>query len=197
MRNKPNLALAGFAAAMFLIMLLFAFMWEAAERRASQPPVADTVRLERTDTCWLPSPPDTVTKTEYKTVLVPAGDVEIDTDVDSARVTLPFEQHHAQLEDVADVWYSGYMAKIDSARVYKTTVTEIIRQPYEVTVPKNPLLTLDVGIGNHEWKSLDPYVFARATINADKWKIEPYVGYTYSKQPMFGLSVSRSFILIK
>ena len=185
------LALALLLAAGLMLVSFFAG-WKI------QPPVTDTVVIHTVDTLTVTERiRDTVTKTYYKTIQVPFYVVEVDTDVDSARVTLPFEQHHAQLEDVADVWVSGYMVNIDSARVYKTTITEIIRQPYEVTVPKNPLLTLDVGIGNHEWKSLDPYVFARATINADKWKIEPYVGYTYSKQPMFGVSVSRSFTLIK
>lgn len=169
-------------------------------RASVEPPeptiVRDTIR--ETDTVRLPAPPpDTVTKTEYKTVLVPLNDVEVDTDVDSARVTLPFEQHNATLEDVAEVWYSGYQTKIDSAVVYRHVVTEIIKQPYEVTVAKEPVLTLDVGIGNHQWQTLDPYVFAKATIKADRWKIEPYAGYSYTRQPMFGVSVSYSMVLIR
>lgn len=159
--------------------------------------VSDTTWFTLTEEIPVPSPPDTVTKFVTKEVLVPLADVEIDTDVDSARVTLPFEQHHATLEDVAEVWYSGYQTKIDSAVVYRHVVTEIIKQPYEVTVAKEPVLTLDVGIGNHQWQTLDPYVFAKATIKADRWKIEPYAGYSYTRQPMFGVSVSYSMVLIR
>ena len=116
-------------------------------RASVEPPeptiVRDTIR--ETDTVRLPAPPpDTVTKTEYKTVLVPLNDVEVDTDVDSARVTLPFEQHHAQLEDVADVWYSGYDAKIDSAIVYKHRQT-VIEQHY-ITPPAKPnIIAVEAG----------------------------------------------------
>ena len=116
-------------------------------RASVEPPeptiVRDTIR--ETDTVRLPAPPpDTVTKTEYKTVLVPLNDVEVDTDVDSARVTLPFEQHHAQLEDVADVWYSGYDAKIDSAIIYKHQQT-VIEQHY-ITQPAKPnIIAVEAG----------------------------------------------------
>ena len=97
--------------------------------------VRDTIRT--TDTIQLPAPPpDTVTKTITKVVQVPLTDVEVDTDVDSARVTLPFEQHHAQLGDVADLWYSGYQAKIDSATIYKHQQT-VIEQHY-ITEPSKP-----------------------------------------------------------
>ena len=94
----------------------------------------DTVRIETTDTCYIPSPPDTVTNVITKVVTVPLSDVEVDSDVDSARITLPFEQHQAHLEDVADVWVSGYQVKIDSAVVYKHHTTEIINKPYSVEV---------------------------------------------------------------
>lgn len=105
----------------------------------------DTIVLRHTDTIKLPAPPpDTVTKTEYKTVLVPLNDVEVDTDVDSARVTLPFEQHHAQLEDVADVWYSGYDAKIDSAIVYKHSQT-VIEQHYITPSAKHNIIAVEAG----------------------------------------------------
>ena len=120
---------------------------------------------------------------------------DTDTIHDSILVVLPYEHHQADLEDVATVWYSGYDTKIDSALVYKHHTTQIIHQPYEVF--KTPRLTVDLGVGNHQWKQLDPYVFARATVNVSNWKIEPYAGYSYSRQAMFGISVSKSFVLIK
>ena len=105
--------------------------------------VRDTIRT--TDTIQLPAPPpDTVTKTITKVVQVPLTDVEVDTDVDSARITLPFEQHHAQLGDVADVWYSGYDAKIDSATIYKHQQT-VIEQHY-ITPPAKPnIIAVEAG----------------------------------------------------
>lgn len=87
-----------------------------------------TDTIIRTDTVRLPAPPpDTVTQTKTKTVKVPLHDTV--TLVDSVWVDLPFEQHFARLDSVADVWYSGYQAQIDSAIVYKHRQT-IIEQHY-------------------------------------------------------------------
>ena len=105
--------------------------------------VRDTIRT--TDTIQLPAPPpDKVTKTITKVVKVPLTDVEVDTDVDSARITLPFEQHHAQLGDVADVWYSGYDAKIDSATIYKHQQT-VIEQHYITQPAPSNIIGLEAG----------------------------------------------------
>lgn len=99
-------------------------------RASVEPPeptiVRDTIR--KTDTVRMPAPPpDTVTQTKTKTVKVPLHDTV--TLVDSVWVDLPFEQHFARLDSVADVWYSGYQAQIDSAIVYKHRQT-IIEQHY-------------------------------------------------------------------
>lgn len=103
----------------------------------------DTIRI--IDTIQLPAPPpDTVTKTIPKVVHVPLTDVEVDADVDSARITLPFEQHHAQLDDVADVWYSGYDAKIDSATIYKHQHTVIEHHYITKQAPSN-IIGLEAG----------------------------------------------------
>lgn len=103
----------------------------------------DTIRT--TDTIQLPAPPpDTVTKTITKVVQVPLTDVEVAPDVDSARITLPFEQHHAQLGDVADVWYSGYDAKIDSAAIYKHQQT-VIEQHYITQPAPSNIIGLEAG----------------------------------------------------
>ena len=122
--------------------------------------------------------------------------VQGDTVHDTVYVYLSYEHRLFSIPDTLNVWYSGIQPKIDSILLYTYHTTEIIREPYKVFETKIPVLTLDVGLGNHEWQKLDPYVFARATINAKSWKIEPYVGYTYSKQPMFGVGVSRSFVII-
>lgn len=114
-------------------------------RASVEPPeptiVRDTIR--ETDTVRLPAPPpDTVTLTKIKTVKVPLHDTV--TLVDSVWVDLPFEQHFARLDSVADVWYSGYDAKIDSAIVYKHRQT-IIEQHY-ITPPAKPnIIGLEAG----------------------------------------------------
>ncbi len=105
--------------------------------------IRDTIRT--TDTVRLPAPPpEVITQVKIKEVKVPASDVEIDTDVDSARVALPFEQHHAQLGDVADVWYSGYDAKIDSATIYKHQQT-VIEQHYITQPAPSNIIGLEAG----------------------------------------------------
>ena len=209
MKNKPNLALAGFAAAMFLIMLFFAFMWEAAERRASQPPVADTTIIVTLDSMAIQGTavrPDADTLIRIDSIPYPVpvpypvikyADGEKIIVHDTIEVYLAREHRLFSVPDTCDIWYSGVDPSLDSIHLYNRHTTEIIKQQYEVQVPKQPLLTLDLGIGNHQWQQLDPYVFARATVAAGKWKIEPYAGYTYSQQPMFGVSVSRSLVLIK
>ena len=201
MTNKLKIALAALAVACLLMAVGFSVGWMAREKQIT-PPVADTVTIDHWDTTYIPSPPDTVTERYTKIVRVPIyvadSSAESNTpSVDSTWAVLTYEQHFARLGDVADVWYSGYDTKIDSSVVYEHHTTQIIKQPYEVEVPKQPLLTLDLGIGNHQWQQLDPYVFARATVNVNKWKIEPYAGYSYSQQPMFGVSVSRSLVIIK
>lgn len=101
----------------------------------------DTIRT--TDTIKLPAPPpDTVTLTKVKTVKVPLHDTV--TLVDSVWVDLPFEQHFARLDSVADVWYSGYDAKIDSATIYKHQRT-IVERHY-ITQPAKPnIIAVEAG----------------------------------------------------
>ena len=134
--------------ALMLMSVAFSFGWLAGKRKANGydlKPVPDTTWFTITETKIIPSPPDTVMLTHTKVVKVPLHDTVTKTLVDSVWVSLPFEQHFANLDDVADVWYSGFQAKIDSAVVYKRTVTEIIRQPYEVKPPPN-LVMVQAGI---------------------------------------------------
>lgn len=134
--------------ALMLLMAGVVIGYLASPRRPAgdtQSPVPDTTWFTITETNTVTSPPDVIVKIKDKIVYVPLTVVEMDTTADSAKVTLPFEQHFAQLDDVADVWYSGFQAQIDSAVVYKRTVTEIIRQPYEVKPPPN-LVMVQAGI---------------------------------------------------
>ena len=196
MRNKPNLALAGFAAAMFLLMLLFAFMWEAAERRASQPPVADTITIDHWDTTYLPSPPDTITSEEKIPVPVPYYIKETDTVHDSVLVVLPYEHHHARVDSLLDIWYSGYQAKIDSIVAYKHLTTQIIKQPYEVT--KMPNLTLDLGAGAmwHE-QAVKPFAVGKLNLNRPHTTFTAFGAVNPDGDWAAGLTVTYRLNLIK
>ena len=195
MTEKLKIALAALAVACLLIAASFSVGWLAREKKIT-PPVADTVTIDHWDTTYIPSPPDTVTKVFTKVVKVPLYvPGEEKPSVDSTWAVLTYEQHFTHIDSVCDIYHSGYDSKIDSVIAYKHNTTQIIKQPYEVF--KTPRLTVDLGVGNHQWNQLDPYVFARATVTVDKWKIEPYAGYTYSQQPMFGVSVSRSLVIIK
>lgn len=197
MTGKIKIAFAALAVACLLIAASFSVGWLARERQIT-PPVADTVTVDHWDTTYIPSPPDTVTEVFTKVVKVPLYvPGEEKPSVDSTWAVLTYEQHFTHIDSVCDIYHSGYDSKIDSVIAYKHHTTQIIKQPYEVF--KTPRLTVDFGVGNHQWNQLDPYVFARATVTTvDKWKIEPYAGYnTYSRQPMFGVSVSRSIVLVK
>lgn len=196
MRNKPNLALAGFAAAMFLLMLLFAFMREAAERRASLPPVADTITIEHWDTTYLPSPPDTITSEEKIPVPVPYYIKDTDTVHDSVLVMLPYEHHHAQVDSLLDIWYSGYQAKIDSIVAYKHHTTQIIKQPYEV--PKMPVLTLDMGAGAmwHE-QAVKPFAVGKLNLNRPHTTFTAFGAVNHEGDWTAGLTVTYRMNLIK
>ena len=116
-----------------LLLILFAGLlggfigYDKGIARCEGLPRPDTVKIEHHDTTFLPSPPSVVTKTIIKPVKVPVHD----TVRDSVWVDLPFEQHFSSLADVADVWYSGYEAKIDSAYCYHHHTYEVI---YNTTV---------------------------------------------------------------
>lgn len=130
----------------FVAAMIFLGLGIRIGRASVEQPEPTIVRdtIIRTDTVRLPAPPpDTVTQTKTKTVKVPLHDTV--TLVDSVWVDLPFEQHFARLDSVADVWYSGYQAQIDSAIVYKHRQT-IIEQHY--INPKEPtnFIGLEAGI---------------------------------------------------
>ena len=122
MNYEKKKILIELAIALFVAVSLFAVGFSIGVKTKHYEPtiVCDTIRT--TDTVRLPAPPpDTVTKTVTKVKKVPLYITTTDTVVDSVLVRLPFEQHYAMLEDVADVWYSGYEAKIDSAVVFDPT----------------------------------------------------------------------------
>lgn len=157
----------------------------------------DTIVLHTTDTITLTEEiHDTITKTYYKTIQVPFSVVEVDTVVDSARVTLPYERHFASLDSVADVWYSGYDAKIDSVVVYKHTTTQIIKQPYEVA--RMPRLTLDVGAAAfYNNKRVNPCLVGEMHYNAKHTTFSAFGAVNHKGEWGAGVGVTYRMNLIK
>lgn len=170
MRDARHIALA----IVLALMLVFAggvAGWKVRGGKV-QPPPADTVVIHTIDTITLTEKiHDTTTLTYYKTIQVPFTVVEVDTVVDSVRITLPYERHFASLDSVADVWYSGYDAKIDSARVYKYSTTNYI---YVREKQRNNLVGASAGL--HDAALFYMHDFGRFAVGAS-------AGYTYKGQP--------------
>lgn len=167
MTEKVKILLLALMLAAGLMLTSFFAGWSlrgSHEMKHEVDPVPDTTWFTLTEEIPVPSPPDTVYKTEYKTVKVPLHDTI--ALVDSVWVTLPFERHFSRLDSVADVWYSGYEAKIDSARVYKHTVVQVVTQNQVEYIYKMPRLTLDIGAGAmwHE-NTVKPYAIGKLTLN--------------------------------
>ena len=139
------LFIAGLVLIVILAGLLGGFIgYDQGKRDAAVVIRTDTMVITTVDTCVIPSPPDTVIDTKIKYVPVPKYVTKTDTIVDSIMVPLPFERHFAKLGDVADVYFSGYEAKIDSAITYRHHTTEIIYHTIQESSPKN-MITVTAG----------------------------------------------------
>lgn len=179
-----------------LMLASFAAGWSLRGHQ-QQPPVVDTIRIHTTDTVILTKKiHDTITQTYWKTIQVPFYVVEVDTVVDSVRITLPYERHFASLDSVADVWYSGYDAKIDSAVVYKHTITQIIKQPYEVA--RIPRLTLDLGAAAfYTDKSINPCLVGEMRYNAKHTTFSAFGAVNHKGEWGAGIGVTYRMNIIK
>lgn len=114
--------LIGFILAVVLVAVGFAAGWKSSRHALppSQEPLYDTIVM--VDTTSIIMPPDTITKTELKTVYVPQTSIVTVND-STYGVELPYEQHHFSIPDTMDVWYSGYDSRIDSVKYYNRTTT--------------------------------------------------------------------------
>lgn len=164
--------------------------------RQIQPLVPDTITIDHWDTAYLPSPPDTITSVEEKPYPVPYYIKDTDTVHDSVLVVLPYEHHHAQVDSLLDIWYSGYQAKIDSIVAYKHHTTQIIKQPYEV--PKMPVLTLDMGAGAmwHE-QAVKPFAVGKLNLNRPHTTFTAFGAVNHEGDWAAGLTVTYRLNLIK
>ena len=133
-----------------------------------EPPVADTIRIHTTDTLRIASVPDTVTNTVTRYVSVPVYVRDTDTIFEPVMVPLLYEQHFARIGKVADVWFSGYQARIDSAVAYEHHTTEIVNHIVDVG-KMMPRLTAGVGCGAfYQEKRVNAYLFGEMRYNATK-----------------------------
>lgn len=141
--------------------------WSMRGGQTQLPPVTDTIVIHTVDTLLIASVPDTVTSVVTRYVSVPVYIRDTDTIREPVMVPIPIEHHFASIGKVADVWFSGYQARIDSAVAYEHHTTEIIKQPFEVF--KTPRLTAGVGVGAiyHE-KQVNAYLFGEMRWNAPK-----------------------------
>lgn len=180
-----------------LMLASFFAGWKIRGEKMPLVPVADTVRIHTVDTVKVVEEiHDTTILTYYKTIQVPFSVVEVDTVVDSARVTLPYERHFASLDSVADVWYSGYDAKIDSAVVYKHHTTEIVNHFRDVT--KMPRLTFDIGAAAfYSDKSINPCLVGGMRYNAKKTTWSAYGAVNHEGKWGAGVGVTYRLNIIK
>ena len=189
---KAKIAIIG---AVLLVVLSFIAGCQAGRGTKTPPPPADTIRIHTIDTVRIASVPDTVTTTETRYVSVPVYIRDTDTIREPVTVPLPFEQHFARIGEVADVWFSGYQARVDSAVAYEHHTTELIRQPYEV--PKMPRLTAGVGCGAfYQEKRVNAYLFGEIRYNAPKTTFGTFAAIDQNGRWCAGASVSyRLYIL--
>lgn len=132
-----------------------------------EPPATDTIRIHTTDTLRIASVPDTVTSVVTRYVSVPVYIRDTDTIREPVMVPIPIEHHFASIGKVADVWFSGYQARIDSAVAYEHHTTEIVDHIAEVN--KMPRLTAGVGCGAmYQEKQVNAYLFGEMRYNAKK-----------------------------
>jgi hypothetical protein len=150
-----------------LMLASFAAGW-LLRGHQQQPPVADTIRIHTTDTLRIASVPDTVTNTVTRYVSVPVYVRDTDTIFEPVMVPIPIEHHFTRIGEVADVWFSGYQARIDSAVAYEHHTTEIVNHIADVS-KMMPRLTAGVGCGAiYAERRVNAYLFGEMRYNAPK-----------------------------
>lgn len=132
-----------------------------------EPSTPDTIRIHTTDTLRIASVPDIITNTVTRYVSVPVYVRDTDTIFEPVLVPIPIEHHFTRIGEVADVWFSGYGAKIDSAVAYEHHTTEIVN--HVIDANKMPRLTAGVGCGAiYAERRVNAYLFGEMRYNAKK-----------------------------
>ena len=183
---KILLAIMG---AVLLALVSFVGGCRTGQATTPAPPPPDTIRIHTTDTLRIASVPDTVTTTMTRYVSVPVYIRDTDTIREPVTVPLPFEQHFARIGEVADVWFSGYDAKIDSAVAYEHHTTEIVNHIRDVT--KMPRLIAGVGCGAmYAEKRVNAYLFGEIRYNAKKTTFGTFAAIDQTGRWCAGATVS-------
>ena len=174
-----------------VLLALVSFVGGCRTGQATTPALLppDTIRIHTTDTLRIASVPDTVTTTVTRYVSVPVYIRDTDTIREPVTVPLPFEQHFARIGEVADVWFSGYDAKIDSAVAYEHHTTEIVNHIRDVT--KMPRLIAGVGCGAmYAEKRVNAYLFGEIRYNAPKTTFGTFAAIDQTGRWCAGATVS-------
>lgn len=136
------------------------------------------------------------TDTVIKTVNVPFYVAVHDTLVDSVWVDIPIERHFASIPDTADIWYSGFQAKIDSMRFYQQTTT--ITNTVVKTDYKTPRLTLDLGTSAlYNQQNINPYLVGEICLNRPKTTFSAFGCINQYGDWAAGLNVTYRINIIK
>jgi hypothetical protein len=180
--------------ALGLMLASFAAGWKIRGKKM-QPPVADTIRIERVDTVTLVGEKiDSVIRYVSRPYPVTVNDTIIKGD--TMWVQLPYEHRYWVAKDTLEIWHSGIESRIDSAKIYNRHTTEIIHQPYKVV--KMPRLTADVGVAAvyHE-KQVYPYLVGEMRYNAPKTTLSAFGGIDHQGRWGAGASVTYRINIIK
>lgn len=94
---------------------------------------------------------------------------------DTCYVYLAIEHHHTNVPDIADIWYLGFNARIDSMRFYQQT--QYITERVEVQVPGRQYNNTVSIVAGFEDASL------MYTRNLGRFVIGVSAGYTYDRHP--------------
>lgn len=161
-----------------------------------QPPKVDTVFY--TDTIKIPADDPVINDSVVNTDPFPLPVASNDTCWvhDTCLVYVNIDHHFTNIPGVADIWHSGFQAKIDSMRFYQqtTTITNTVFQ----TEYKMPRLTLDVGGGGFYCdERINPYLIGKMAYNAPKTTFAAFGAINHEGSWAVGLNVTYRFTLIK
>ena len=171
MTEKIKILLLAVLLAMGLMLASFFAGWKIRGEKM-QPPVADTVRIEKIDTVTLVgNKVDTLICYVNRPYPVAVHDTIVRGD--TLYVQLPYEHRYMSKEDTLEIWYSGIDPKIDSAKVYMHHTTEIVNHFREVA--KMPRLTFDLGAAAFYCdKQVNPSLVWEMRYNASKTTFSAY-----------------------
>ena len=161
-----------------------------------QPPKIDTVF--HTDTIKIPADDPVMNDSVVNTDPFPLPVAASDTCWlhDTCWVYVNIDHHFTNIPGVADIWYSGFQAKIDSLHFYQQTAT--ITNTVFQTEYKTPRLTLDVGAGAlYHAERINPYMIGKVAYNAPKTTFAAFGAINHEGDWCAGVNVTYRINLMK